>query len=69
VGALQEWVEQQKEFAGLEQSRRNVWVQVQLDGTVRSSGTGSPDWSRFVETLPPLDDVRTAITDGVGTSI
>ena len=66
---VQDWVESQKEFAGLEQSRRNVWVQVQLDGTVRSSGSGTPPWDRFVIDLPTLDSVRTQMTDGIGPSI
>jgi hypothetical protein len=66
---LQEWLEAQKEFAGLDRSRRNVWVQIQLDGTVRSSGTGTPNWDRLVEDLPSLDSVRTRMTDGVGPSI
>jgi len=63
------WVEAQKEFAGMEQDKRNVWMQVQLDGTVRSSGAGTPPWDRFVSDLPPLDSMRTQITDGIGTSV
>jgi len=44
-------------------------LQVQLDGTVRSSGAGTPPWERFVSDLPPLDSMRTQITDGIGTSV
>jgi hypothetical protein len=44
-------------------------MQVQLDGTVRSSGAGTPPWERFVGDLPPLDSVRTQMTDGIGPSI
>lgn len=40
----------------------NVYVQVSLDGTVRSSGLGVPPWERFVGDLAPLDDVRTKLT-------
>eukprot|EP00775_Hariotina_reticulata_P014332 gene14332-58_t len=69
VGEWEGWVESQKEFAGLERDRRNVWVQVQLDGTVRSSGTGTPPWDRFVLDLPELDSVRTQMTDGIGPSV
>jgi hypothetical protein len=43
--------------------------QVQLDGTVRSSGTGTPPWGRFLGDLPTLDSVRTQMTDGIGPSI
>ena len=32
-----------------------MWVQIQLDGTVRSSAVGSPAWARMVADLPPLD--------------
>jgi hypothetical protein len=42
---------------------------VQLDGTVRSSGSGTPPWERFIGDLPPLDSVRTQMTDGIGPSI
>lgn len=66
---VQKWVEDQKEFAGVEKIKRNVWVQVQLDGTVRSSGAGTPPWDRFVMDLPTLDSVRTQMTDGIGPSI
>jgi hypothetical protein len=66
---LQDWVEAQKEFAGMAKERRNVWMQVQLDGTVRSSGTGTPPWDRFLGDLPTLDSVRTQMTDGIGPSI
>ncbi|WIA22086.1 hypothetical protein OEZ85_004429 [Tetradesmus obliquus] len=69
VAEWEGWVEAQKEFAGMEKARRNVWMQVQLDGTVRSSGTGTPPWDRFVGDLPTLDSVRTQMTDGIGPSI
>lgn len=41
-------------------------LQVQLDGSVRSSGAGLPPWSRLVDDLPELSDVRTKLTDGMG---
>jgi hypothetical protein len=40
--------------------------QVQLDGSVRSSGAGLPPWARLVDDLPELSDVRTKLTDGMG---
>jgi hypothetical protein len=46
--------------------RRLIASQIQLDGTVRSSGAGSPPWRKFVEDLPLLTDVRTRLMDGVG---
>lgn len=65
----QQWIEEQKEFAGLERFKRNVWVQIQLDGTVRSSDLGSPPWARMVADLPPLDSFKTRVTDGIGPSL
>ena len=65
----QQWIEEQKEFAGLERRKRNVWAQVQLDGTVRASDVGTPPWARLVADLPPLDSLRTSVTDGIGTSV
>ncbi len=58
------WVNTQKEAANVK--GENVWIQVQLDGTVRSSGVGMPPWVKFVADLPELSDVRTKITDGMG---
>lgn len=40
----------------------NVYVQVSLDGTVRTSGLGIPQWERWMGDLAPLDDVRTKWT-------
>lgn len=59
-----EWVEVQKKTANVKGD--NVFVQIQLDGTVRSSGVGSPPWERFMGDLAPLDDIRTKFTDGLG---
>jgi len=47
----------------------HVLLQVQLDGTVRASGLGTPSWTKLVEDLPPLDSLRTQISDGVGTTV
>ncbi|MEW5305795.1 MAG: hypothetical protein WDW36_008313 [Sanguina aurantia] len=64
-----EWVSQQRELAKLPPADNTAtWVQIQLDGTVRSSGTGIPPWAKFLDDLPPLDDVRTTFTDGIGPS-
>lgn len=61
-----EWVEEQKKTASVKGD--NVYVQIQLDGTVRSSGLGQPPWERFLGDLAPLDDIRTRFTDGMGRS-
>ncbi|KXZ41224.1 hypothetical protein GPECTOR_636g744 [Gonium pectorale] len=60
------WVLEQKEFAGLPSAEPNCWIQVQLDGTVRSSAPGTPPWRQMVEDLPLLNDIRTRLMDGVG---
>jgi hypothetical protein len=68
----EQWVLEQREFSGLASdgdAARNVWVQVALDGTVRGSDRGTVPWGRLVKDLPPLDNIRTLITDGVGTSV
>jgi tetratricopeptide (TPR) repeat protein len=68
----EQWVLEQRDFAGLStegEASRNVWVQVALDGTVRGSDRGTVPWARLVNDLPPLDNIRTLITDGVGTSV
>lgn len=61
-----EWLEEQKKTANVKGD--HVFVQIQLDGTVRSSGLGSPPWEKFVSDLAPLDDLRTRFTDGMGRS-
>lgn len=66
------WVLEQRQFAGLAsdgEAARNVWIQVALDGTVRGSDRGTVPWARLVRDLPPLDNIRTLVSDGVGTSI
>jgi len=63
-----QWVDEQKEFATLKADAKDIYVQVQLDGTVRFSGQGFPPWKRIVEDLPTLDSIRTTLMDGIGTS-
>eukprot|EP01025_Chloroclados_australasicus_P044795 TRINITY_DN4880_c1_g2_i5.p1 TRINITY_DN4880_c1_g2~~TRINITY_DN4880_c1_g2_i5.p1 ORF type:complete len:459 (-),score=58.54 TRINITY_DN4880_c1_g2_i5:318-1619(-) len=60
------WIQNQTEQAGVEGT--DCYIQVQLDGSVRSSGTGTPPWQRFLGDLPPLKSIRTTFTDGVGTN-
>lgn len=42
------------------------WLQVQLDGSVRTSGNRMPDFDQLITDLPPLDSLRSALMDGVG---
>lgn len=42
----------------------HLFVQIQLDGSVRSSGVGQPPWQKFCDDLAPLDSLRTKVTDG-----
>jgi hypothetical protein len=44
-------------------------MQVQLDGSVRTSGTGEPSIARIIEDMPRLDSVRTGFLDGMGPQI
>lgn len=59
------WAEEQRKAKGVKPTEL-IYAQVQLDGTVRSSGVGTPPWKAFVDDLPPLTDVRTKLTDGGG---
>lgn len=59
-----EWVSQQTKSAGITSPGDNYYVQIQMDGSVRASGAGIPPWKKFLDDIPPLDDVRTKFTDG-----
>ncbi len=67
--SLQEWIAEQRSSAGVPVDQPNVWVQVQLDGSVRTSGRGIPPWEKLLEELPPLDSIRSTLLDGIGTSV
>jgi hypothetical protein len=58
-----QWVEGLKEEA--KAGGQHLYVQVQLDGSVRRSGEGSPPWKVFCDDLPAMDSLRTRITDGL----
>jgi tetratricopeptide (TPR) repeat protein len=58
------WVTEQTKSAGITSPGDNFYVQVQMDGSVRASGAGIPPWKKFLDDIPPLDDVRTKFTDG-----
>lgn len=53
----QSWLEEQLSLSGAAEGE-NVYVQVQLDGSVRASGSGIPPWKKFVDDLPMVQDVR-----------
>lgn len=57
------WLDSAAARAGLPGT--SFWVQVQLDGSVRSSGSGAPRWDSVVRDLAPLDSLMTKLTDGV----
>lgn len=61
------WLEAQKATAGI--TADALYVQVQLDGSVRSSGVGAPSWAQLVDDLPRLDSVRSKLTDGAGAGL
>ena len=48
--------------------RGGVYAQVQLDGSVRASGTGVPPWKQWIDDIPEMDSVRTKFGDGAGMS-
>lgn len=63
----QEWLVQQAKNAGVKSvENTSVYVQVQLDGSVRASGVGTPPWRQFLDDIPEMDSVRTKLTDGRG---
>lgn len=64
----EKWINDQKDFASLPEDERNVYIQVQLNGTVRASGRGIPPWAKFLDDLAPLSSIRTTFTDGIGPS-
>lgn len=50
------WVREQQEEEGVEPGSE-VYIVLRLDGRVRKSGVGMPDWGELVKELPTLDDV------------
>lgn len=57
------WLEGVKATAGTK--AENLYVQIQLDGSVRGSGEGQPPWEQFCNEIPKLDSIRTRFTDGL----
>ncbi|KAJ1687709.1 hypothetical protein LUZ63_019099 [Rhynchospora breviuscula] len=49
------WIKDQQKAEGVEPGE-DVYIILRLDGRVRRSGKGMPDWSQIVKELPPLED-------------
>ncbi|CAL8467582.1 g7120 [Coccomyxa elongata] len=60
------WAQAQKEAAGV--TGDDFYVQIQLDGSVRRSGLGTPPWDKWLDDIPELDSLQTKLTDGIGRS-
>ena len=56
------WLDETAADAGI--GGASFYVQVQLDGRVRASGVGAPNWALLARDLPPLDSLQTKLTDG-----
>ncbi|KAK9909916.1 hypothetical protein WJX75_009447 [Coccomyxa subellipsoidea] len=61
------WTQEQRKAAGIKEDD-DLYVQIQLDGSVRRSGLGIPPWDRWLDDIPELDSLQTRLTDGIGTS-
>ncbi|KAJ7570090.1 hypothetical protein O6H91_01G106600 [Diphasiastrum complanatum] len=50
------WIQEQQESKGLKPGE-DVFIVLRLDGRVRKSGQGMPDWAELVNELPRLDSL------------
>ncbi|GBG87252.1 hypothetical protein CBR_g45311 [Chara braunii] len=50
----EQWMLQQQEVTGGVQPGEEVYVILRLDGRIRRSGKGTPDWEQLVNELPPV---------------
>ena len=48
------WIRDQQEAEGVTPGE-DVYIILRLDGRVRRSGKGMPDWSQIVQELPPME--------------
>ena len=58
----QKWVDEQMTSADVE-AGSNVFITLGLDGSVVTSGVGSPKWTSILLELEPLDSNRTKVTN------
>ncbi|KAF3324676.1 protein LOW PSII ACCUMULATION 1 [Carex littledalei] len=49
------WIKDQQKAEGVKPGE-DVYIILRLDGRVRRSGKGMPDWSQIVKELPPVED-------------
>ncbi|XP_078168129.1 tetratricopeptide repeat (TPR)-containing protein isoform X1 [Carex rostrata] len=49
------WIKDQQKSEGVKPGE-DVYIILRLDGRVRRSGKGMPDWSQIVKELPPVED-------------
>ncbi|XP_008800840.1 protein LOW PSII ACCUMULATION 1, chloroplastic isoform X3 [Phoenix dactylifera] len=52
----QRWIRDQQKSEGVTPGD-DVYIILRLDGRVRRSGKGMPDWQQIVKELPPLEDL------------
>eukprot|EP00249_Psilotum_nudum_P035681 c5679_g1_i1 orf=430-1782(-) len=55
-GQWERWVQEQQEAEGVK-AGEDVYIVLRLDGRVRKSGVGMPDWQKLIEETPPLDSL------------
>jgi hypothetical protein len=59
VMLLQAWLESIRKASGTKEL--DVYVQVQLDGSVRASGVGMPPWEKLMKDIPEMEDMRSKL--------
>lgn len=58
----EKWLNVITKDAGLDKgAMSNVYVQIQLDGSVRASGVGAPPWDKLMADIPTLDSIRSKL--------
>ncbi|EOA12185.1 hypothetical protein CARUB_v100165360mg, partial [Capsella rubella] len=55
-GEWERWIRDQQISEGVDPGD-DVYIVLRLDGRVRRSGRGMPDWAEISKELPPMDDV------------
>ncbi|XP_010481355.1 PREDICTED: protein LOW PSII ACCUMULATION 1, chloroplastic-like [Camelina sativa] len=55
-GEWERWIRDQQTSEGVDPGD-DVYIILRLDGRVRRSGRGMPDWAEISQELPPMDDV------------
>nr|XP_043638411.1 protein LOW PSII ACCUMULATION 1, chloroplastic [Erigeron canadensis] len=55
-GEWERWIKEQQESEGVPPGE-DVYIILRLDGRVRRSGRGLPDWNQILKELPPMEDL------------